>query len=869
MTNAPPSATAAETAGARTDLAPARPEGRGAAAPRFFEPSRHRSGLVFLALGAVALNLLVPLSSVGIAEPHELEVAELGRRIALNLFGAVDLALPDGDNRVPILRELPQGELPFTSIAVGFKLFGLHDWAGRLPLALWALVGVAATYALLRVLANREAAAFSAVALATTPVYFLQARTMLGDIVAMACSAVAACGLLLAAWGGVAPRPLGSAGRVIALVVGVAGLAGGLLSRGLLLGVSLPLLAVGLTWLVLRWSSGLRPEHGRAASLLGALALAVGAATAAIGFWLLARGLDTGVEYSRWMGTRIEPTAELPTHDSVIKHVGHSLLPYSAVLPFAFAALLLPGAAKARLGAEQVLRAFLIAIVSVGALWLGLMAPAVGTVPFVPVFAGAAAVALMIADIDLGGRASLVVAFGVCALAVLVCLDYVELPESALAPFAVPDVAFPTGFSDVSERLLLGTAALCFGVFLFSFAEPSRGAARFQKSEYAGWFRSLRTELDGNLWFSLIVVEAALIVLRLVLWVSDRLLQIPSIESLGALPRRLVGVAWFALPLLVLLGPPLVLFVRDAFRLLYEGASGRFYDVLRPRRATGALLSLAGFGVFLSLWYYPRLSSRWSPKQVFTAYSTHAEEAEPLGTLGIGASAASYYAGPGVASFQGVPNAFDWLSRGEGRRWLLVRESDLARLNSLYRGKSVPPANLPVLDAHSSDIVLVSNRLEPGERNENPLTTRVSSQRPEPGRPLDVELGEELAVLGWDVRTPAGMPVDEVSPGVEYDFNIYFEVRRRVSTIWETFIHIDGYQRRYNGDHPTLGDRYPFSLWRPGDYLVDTHRFSFDPSFTPGTYNVFFGLFKGSRRLEVTKGPHDDNRIVAGTLAVR
>lgn len=827
-----------------------------------------RWGLPLLAVCAVVVSLFVPIGKVGIAEPHELDVAELGRRIALNLFGAADLALPAGDNRVPIQRELPQGELPFTSIAVGFKLFGLHEWAGRLPLALWGLVGVAATCALLYVLAGRRAAAFCAIILVTTPVYFIQARTMLGDAVAMTCSALSGCGLVVAMWGGVAARPLSATWRAVALAIGLSGLVGGLLSRGLLLGVSLPLLAVGLTWLVLRCSSSARPARGALAAAVGAGTFAAGIALAAVGFWLLSRGVDAGLDASRLTGTRIEPAAKLPTHDSVIQQVGHSMLPYSAVLPFALAGLLLPGSGPERRDSEQVLRAFLIVVVAVGSLLLGLMAPATGTIPFVPVFAAAAAVALLLADVE-RGRASLVVACGVSALAVLLCLDYVELPESALAAYAVPDVAFPSGFADVSGRVLLGAAALCFGAFLFSFMEAPRSAARFDATEYLAWFRSLRREFDGNLWFSLIVAEASLIGLRLLLWLSDRWLHVSFLQAVGVLPRRLLNGAWIVLPPLVLLGPVLVIFVRDAFRLLYEGSSGHFYDRLRPRRSTGALLALAGFGLFLSLWYYPRLSARWSPKQVFSAYAARAGAEEPLGLLGISASAASYYAGPGVESFEAVPAAFAWLTSGEQRRWLLARESDLGRLNSLFRGRSKPAANLPVLDAHSSEIVLISNRLRPHEINENPLNDLVESRRPKPGRALDVELGKELKVLGWDVRTPEGRLVDDVVPGAQYDFSIYFEVLRRVSGSWETFIHIDGYQRRYNGDHATVGDRYPFSLWRPGDYIVDKHRISLDPSFTSGVYRVFFGLFKGSRRLEVTKGANDDDRIAAGSLRVR
>src|SRR5690606_22581948 len=119
----------------------------------------------------------------GIWDPPELEVLEQARRIAIHVLGAEELALEQAVNEVPTRRELGRGELPFTSVALGLKLFGLADWAGRLPLALWAVLGVVATYVLVSRLADRGAAATSALVLCVTPLYFVQARSALGDVV--------------------------------------------------------------------------------------------------------------------------------------------------------------------------------------------------------------------------------------------------------------------------------------------------------------------------------------------------------------------------------------------------------------------------------------------------------------------------------------------------------------------------------------------------------------------------------------------------------------------------------------------------------------------------------------------------------------
>src|SRR5271156_751903 len=106
-----------------------------------------------------------PLSKSGLWDPYELNVADLARRIALNLFGAGSLLLSGEENSLPHLNDIGRPQLPFTSIALGFKLSGLHEWAGRAPLALWGVLGVLATYAFVARLVDRRAGLYAAVAL--------------------------------------------------------------------------------------------------------------------------------------------------------------------------------------------------------------------------------------------------------------------------------------------------------------------------------------------------------------------------------------------------------------------------------------------------------------------------------------------------------------------------------------------------------------------------------------------------------------------------------------------------------------------------------------------------------------------------------
>jgi len=79
------------------------------------------------ALGVAGLVLFPVLGKSGIWDPYELDAADLARRVSIQAFHARGLELPGAASSMPTLTDLRMGELPFTSIALGFKLFGLHD----------------------------------------------------------------------------------------------------------------------------------------------------------------------------------------------------------------------------------------------------------------------------------------------------------------------------------------------------------------------------------------------------------------------------------------------------------------------------------------------------------------------------------------------------------------------------------------------------------------------------------------------------------------------------------------------------------------------------------------------------------------------
>ncbi len=468
------------------------------------------SGARFLVpfAGLITLvSLFGLLSASGIWDPYELRVADLSRRIALNLLGAKALALEGGVNSVPTLGELARGQLPFTSVALGFRLFGLHEWAGRLPLALWGLLGALSTYALVSRLVDRVAAAFSVLALVTMPLYFLHARTMLGDIVTMAAMALAVAGLGIAAF----DSESSTKKRLLAIALAFVGLGAGFVSRGALVGVAVPALGVGMAWLLMRQFSGASNDPLRLGVGLGALG--VGLVALGLGVRALLRAPSDPTQFSLLLGSAVVTVRQLPTFEEVIHQLGHALFPWSAVIPFAVGRLFRPphGVSGQKAERETALR---VTLLMTSALAFGaytLLSPTVGVLPFGAVFALAAICGVGLRDFERGAPGSRVLAMGVAALAVLFYYDFKNFPEKGLSAFVVDDARFPDSFKQPGDRFLkIGTLGF-IAIFFASFMEQTKpDADRFKKDEYTRWPKTLRTLWTGNLWFLFLVAEAAL-----------------------------------------------------------------------------------------------------------------------------------------------------------------------------------------------------------------------------------------------------------------------------------------------------------------------------------------------------------------------
>lgn len=536
--------------------------------------------------------LLPPLSKVPMWDPYELGVADLSRRIAVHLYRAGGLVLDGADNTLPHLDDLGRPQLPFSSIALGFKIFGLAGWAGRLPLALWGLLGVLATYAFVSRLFDRRTGAVAAVALSTMPLYCLEARTMLGDVCTMAALAMSFGGLAVAVFDrgpdGAPPRP---ARRAPWLLLGAVGLFAGFESRGALLGIGVPLLGVGLTWALVRLGAA-RSAANRVGDVIGAVSLAAGVIVAMETVRAVRLG-NNGRHLDFWVGAVVQPPSKYPTFDVYIGAIGHALAPWSAFLPFAFGRLLAAPAGVERAAAEResLGRVALLVASAVVLVTHAFLAAYTDLIAFSGPALLAACCAVAIRDFERGARASIFVGLGTLLIAAVLHHDFHELPDKAYEAYGLSGVRFPEAFKSTALDLwwiVLGGFAV--GTFL-TWVEGAVDREPFEPSRYAEVVRELRSAYGGVLESCYLACSAGLSLAAGIVWLGTAL-RVHRFEHITAGSRDVLLNAWWVV---AFVPPALVfglLFACDAWLWAFQKARPPAWD--SPARGLEPFTTLAG-----------------------------------------------------------------------------------------------------------------------------------------------------------------------------------------------------------------------------------------------------------------------------------
>jgi len=785
-----------------------------------WSPRRSRlwAGAVFAFAAAL---LLLRLSKFGIWDPYELRTADDARK----------LLEAGSDARVAFGTWL---------VSLGFRAFGVHEWSGRLPIALCGLLCVWTTYELTRRYAGPRAAVYASLVASTCPLLLFNARVMLGAAPEMALSGLLGLCAIAALVPAEARAPQSQAGvlqRGAWLVAALALAVATTLTRGALQ-ATVPPLGAAVAAGFLTWPAA---DRVRRAGTLGA------GVVLAIAIALIARDVQRDAsEYSVWLGGA-SSGANPKTFDFVLEQVFHAFAPWSALLPLALSRLAGPvqdhGAAPARWAFAQACLIWLALAYAAETLFLSRYGHDVTFLALIPL---AALVGVGLRDLE-AERGSLAGAgLGVLLLAGLWLRDFTLFPNAPLhgmplANFEVPKVWNPrASLASVSVPFaacaLLGLAIGTSSRVALDVRAPYRFLA-------AQWRRGLAFRawlVAGGL------ALLALCVLGTLAYLIPGRLHLPSL-ALKVLRRLLFA------PLAVAAG---VL----ALQLLWFGFSRLAGVRLVPLLVAGAV-----WGGYAAQSYLPRLSEHFSPREVYSAYNELAAADEPLAEYKVGGRAAPYYAKGQVIELTNVSQLIDHLAQ-PGQRWAAFPSGELAAVDHAFRVRT--GRHLVVVDTRSAHGVLVAAQPVAKRKDENFLADAVTKTAPaRMTHPVGINFDDRIELLGFDLELPHD---GHVGAGESFTLTWHFRSTRKLTTAYRVFVHIDGEGQRIHGDHDPVEGKYPIPLWEPSDVIADRQKIDVPASSHAGEYTIYMGLYSGDTRLPIRQGPNaGEDRARVGVLRIR
>jgi hypothetical protein len=773
----------------------------------------------------------------------------------------------------------------------------VREWTGRLPIALCGMLTLALVYALGRLGGGRGVGVLAVVVCATSPLFLINSRMMLGAAPHFALQALVG----LACAHTVFVEHASESRRWLATGLALVTVGLSAWASGGLLGPLPPLLGFTVATL-------LDPVQRRRLDVVVPLWLVTGVLTFLV--WGAVRA--DAPEYSVWLGGGARG-GQPPTFEREVERLFHNFAPWSALLIPALGVLLArmsaanddalagpperrgssleessfaratqptarprtagarraagtcrstrPPATSGLLGESAVVTApgfavFLLVWFAVSYAVTTLFASRYGSAPTYAVAALAVAVALTLAELHREGRAEwLLAALGVLFVALLI-RDYAMFPGSPVTGTpgvrpTVPEAGFSAklGWAVAAGAFALGTAL----TFLAAEPWPEPTRANVRAFVLTQWKRGPA----HRFWWVLIAILllGILVFGALVFAAPDRFnsLAVRIGRYLLLLPPALLG----------------LLFVTPrVFNLLARRPQLR----LMPIALTGLV-----FGAYFAFGFLPELSRHLSPREVFETYNTLRGEDEPLGEYQVGGRAGAYYTDGEVQPLRDVAGIVSFLNgAGEDRVWTVFPAEQLVDVNLQYRRLS--GEHLFVADARNARILLATNRPIAGRDNQNPLATSVLRALPrQPQHVLNANFGDKVELIGYDIELPAGTTV-----GPSQSFVITWYWRAMVPNIgsYKIFLHIDGHGQRLNGDHDPVSDLYPIARWQQGDIVVDRQELDVAANYPPGTYTIWIGLYAGSHRLQLgelracSAGQRSNckdnaNRLNAGPLEVR
>ena len=294
------------------------------------------------------------------------------------------------------------------------------------------------------------------------------------------------------------------------------------------------------------------------------------------------------------------------------------------------------------------------------------------------------------------------------------------------------------------------------------------------------------------------------------------------------------------------------------------------------------------FALTLSQLIVPKVSGDLSFKPPLESYSRLARHGEPIGRYKVEGEGAKFYSQREMTDLPTQNRVVEFL-QGSQRVFALVPGTELAALDAALKSARVGYA---VVDARSARFLLLTNRLDQGEHDSNPLKQDVWMAPRQPEPVVEPGATEPSRYEWFDVKPPwhwrvpasvtfanaielvgAEFPTSVRRPGT-IPLSLFFRVNKKPPAGFRIFVHFDiPGEPRVIGDHAPLNGAFATEYWLPGEYIRDTYDVEVPLMTTPaGTYTLYIGFWPGGegKRLKITAGTNDGgDRTRLGTIEIK
>ncbi len=278
--------------------------------------------------------------------------------------------------------------------------------------------------------------------------------------------------------------------------------------------------------------------------------------------------------------------------------------------------------------------------------------------------------------------------------------------------------------------------------------------------------------------------------------------------------------------------------------------------------------------VFLTAWILPRVTRTFTQEPIYQAYKRASPNREPIAQYNgwLSRSVSFYFDNRAEdlskADQPNLDRAIEFLRR-PGRAFLILGAGHGRDCRSLLTdlrpkvkeklGKSL----YVVYDQHPFSCLVSTERDPEGQRQ---VLEKVLKALPEGVQRLQVDFGGKIELLGYQLEPK------EVRPGGSFTISYFFRCKAPVGDDWLVFIHGDGPQggaHRVFGDHAPMGGLYPTSEWQVGDIVRDDFEMTVPANYPYDGFTLWMGFWRGPQRLDVSSPHQHDGADRVRTAFIR